>query len=198
MTRSTRGRATRIPSRIRSRAWTLRSFAVERGPREIGPNRRQQLRVRLPRRRPPPRRPPRPAGDEGAPRPAPARGSASPRARYSARGSGGVSKLVEPCRSPRASFFGTASSLIRLPDASSAPIPKPAFWLVSPPALLHSVREAGRRTNARQPSARTQQSPFLTACRSFWFRPNQPPCGVRHPVPDGDSRCPRFRPGPKY
>ena len=33
------------------------AFAVERGPREIGPNRRQQLRVRLPRRRPPPRRP---------------------------------------------------------------------------------------------------------------------------------------------
>ena len=33
------------------------AFAVERGPRAIGPNRRQQLRVRLPRRRPPPRRP---------------------------------------------------------------------------------------------------------------------------------------------
>ena len=33
------------------------AFAVERGPREIGPNRSQQLRVRLPRRRPPPRRP---------------------------------------------------------------------------------------------------------------------------------------------
>ena len=33
------------------------AFAVERGPSEIGTNHRQQLRVRLPRRRPPPRRP---------------------------------------------------------------------------------------------------------------------------------------------
>ena len=45
------------------------AFAVERGPREIGPNRRQQLRVRLPRRRPPPRPAPRPAGG-GVPAPA--------------------------------------------------------------------------------------------------------------------------------
>ena len=33
------------------------AFAVERGPSEIGTNHRQQLRVRLPRHRPPPRRP---------------------------------------------------------------------------------------------------------------------------------------------
>ena len=140
------------------------AFAVERGPREIGPNRRQQLRVRLPRRRPPPAR-----GAARSPSTAPRcaaspRRAPPPRARRDeplsrARGQPWPAPATRRAgRSPRPPH-GTAPRAIRHAVAA-APRRASGWRSTAAPAPGSPARPPPRRQGLQSPSGLPPSAPI--------------------------------------
>ena len=148
------------------------AFAVERGPSEIGTNRRQQLRVRLPRPRPPPRRPR--ARPVGCPRP--------PRVERRARALPDLTHPLDAETSPRRASPPLARRDDPLSRARGQPWPAPATLRAgrsprpphgtAPPAIRHAGAAAPRRASGwRSTAAPAPGSP-----------PRPPPHPARTPV----------------